>query len=320
MRFKSWNTHITSKGSHVKGELALGFADLPPGLAKKVSQLTLTAHKYLTMQHGLYWDLSTLSKSPVCAYWHYTPLAMSTTVAAAKTRKREPPTYCTTRSSTYLPRYEPPTTAMPVATPWPPIAPKTTPAAMIAFRQRSSQQRHVHRKLCVSISPVIALSCDVLLASEAGRRKWFFLEADIKRKAFAGAYISGGDITTCTSSHFSPPKTSVRRHIARQWKGTKWNIAPVGDEAAASAIVARKDLSPHSAAKTNANVEKNSPRAPVLSQGMWGIFKMYLGQAIPFPQRSEGTSRSLIQIHLKRVILPCKPKSWEPALCGRVQG
>ena len=43
--------------------------------------------------------------------------------------------------------------------------------------------------------------------------------------------------------------------------------APVGDEAAASAIVARKDLSPHSAAKTSANVEKNSPKAPGSTKG-----------------------------------------------------
>ena len=37
--------------------------------------------------------------------------------------------------------------------------------------------------------------------------------------------------------------------------------SPVGDDAAASAIVAKKDLSPHSAAKTSANVDRNKPAA-----------------------------------------------------------
>ena len=44
------------------------------------------------------------------------------------TRKSEPPTYCTIFSSKYLLRTEPPTMAMPVATPCPATAPATTPA------------------------------------------------------------------------------------------------------------------------------------------------------------------------------------------------
>ena len=85
---------------------------------------------------------------------------MSTMVTAAKTRKRLPPAYCSTRSDRYLLSTEPPTTAIPVATPCPLTAPSTTPS---------------------------------------------------------------------------------------------------GDDAAESAMVAKKDLSPHSAAKTKANVDSKSP-------------------------------------------------------------
>lgn len=43
---------------------------------------------------------------------------------------------------------------------------------------------------------------------------------------------------------------------------TTKQTVPNGEEAAAKAMVAKKDLSPHSAAKTSANVEKNNPAAP----------------------------------------------------------
>ena len=51
------------------------------------------------------------------------------------TRKRDPPTYCTTFSSRYFPRKLPPSTATTVAMPCPATAPATTPAG----RSRSSR-------------------------------------------------------------------------------------------------------------------------------------------------------------------------------------
>ena len=46
------------------------------------------------------------------------------------------------------------------------------------------------------------------------------------------------------------------------WIASRQSGSPTGDEAAARAMVARKDLSPHSAAKTRVNVESSNPAAP----------------------------------------------------------
>ncbi|GIM06956.1 hypothetical protein Vretimale_11182, partial [Volvox reticuliferus] len=108
----------------------------------------------------------------------------STTVAAAKIKNSEPPTYCSTRSLKYCDSKPPPATARPVATPWPATAPAVTPN---------------------------------------------------------------------------------------------------GDEAAASAIVARKDLSPHSAANTSVKVDSTSRNAsslPVLSPSTTSLASSFSSAAL----------------------------------------
>ena len=49
----------------------------------------------------------------------------------------------------------------------------------------------------------------------------------------------------------------------------QYTALPAGEDAAESAMVARNDLSPHSAANTSANVDRNRPVAPALTIFFW---------------------------------------------------
>jgi hypothetical protein len=68
-----------------------------------------------------------------------------------------------------------------------------------------------------------------------------------------------------------PPKTAI--NVATPWPATAPVVTPTGEDAAERAIVARNDLSPHSAAKTRAKVDSSSPvAAPERDTCIWAEF------------------------------------------------